>query len=187
METITIDGVYGSFTTDTDGTVNHALPLGELTFTGSVSGKSFTRTVTKDITDVYVMPENSLYWYGNISNNTVMSSKITKEANRLLFTTSGATFSSSYIINSNTNKTAHVILSQNSQADTSMIVSIANSTEYNGSIIKRLIGLESGIVYDITEFSASLDSLSEDGYLRVHTNFFNGTSFKGYCYALWLE
>ena len=65
LETITIDGVYGSFTTNSDGTVNHALPLGELTLTGSISGQSFTRTVTKDTTDVYVMPEGALYWYWN--------------------------------------------------------------------------------------------------------------------------
>ena len=65
LETVTIDGVYGSFTTNTDGTVNHALPLGELTLTGSVSGQSFTRTVTTDTADVYVMPEGALYWYGN--------------------------------------------------------------------------------------------------------------------------
>ena len=64
-ETITIDGVYGSFTTNTDGTVNHALPLGELTLHGSVSDQSFTHTITKDTTDVYVMPEGALYWYGN--------------------------------------------------------------------------------------------------------------------------
>ena len=65
LETITIDGVYGSFTTNSDGTVNHVLPLGELTLHGSVSEQSFTRTVTKDTTDIYVMPVGALYWYGN--------------------------------------------------------------------------------------------------------------------------
>ena len=64
-ETITIDGYGGSFTTNANGTASHALPLGELTLHGCVSGQSFTRTVTKDTTDVYVMPEGSLYWYGN--------------------------------------------------------------------------------------------------------------------------
>lgn len=65
LETITIDGVYGSFTTNSDGNVNHTLPLGELTLHGSVSEQSFTRIITKDTTDVYVMPEGSLYWCGN--------------------------------------------------------------------------------------------------------------------------
>lgn len=64
FETITIDGVYGSFTTNADGNCTHALPLGELTLTGSVSGQSFTRTVTSETTEVYVMPEGALYWYG---------------------------------------------------------------------------------------------------------------------------
>lgn len=68
LETITIDGVYGSFTTNSDGTVNHVLPLGELTLNGSVSCQSFTRTVAKDTTDVYAMPEGALYWYGNDVN-----------------------------------------------------------------------------------------------------------------------
>lgn len=76
-ETITIDGVYGSFTTNSDGTVNHSLPLGELILTGSVSGQSFTRTVTKDITDVYVMPDGLvLYWYGVSLNETTSFHKV---------------------------------------------------------------------------------------------------------------
>lgn len=65
LETITIDGYGGSFTTNANGTVNHSLPLGQLTLHGSVSGNSFTRTVTKETTDVKVMPDGALYWYGN--------------------------------------------------------------------------------------------------------------------------
>ena len=64
-ETITIDGYYGSFTTNADGSVSHVVPIDTITLTGSVSGQSFTRTVTSETTDVKVMPEGALYWYGN--------------------------------------------------------------------------------------------------------------------------
>ena len=64
-ETITIGGYYGSFTTGTDGSCSHVVPIDTITLTGSVSGQSFTRTVTSGTTDVYVMPEGSIYWYGN--------------------------------------------------------------------------------------------------------------------------
>lgn len=64
-ETVTIDGYGGSFTTNADGIVTHALPLGTIILKGSVSGQSFTRTVTNSTTKVYVMPEGALYWYGN--------------------------------------------------------------------------------------------------------------------------
>lgn len=97
LETITIDGVYGSFTTNSDGTVNHALPLGELTLHGSVSEQSFERTVTNDTTEVYVMPTGSLYWYGNTgswstyaygktSSYTKKLPSITKNTNSITFT-----------------------------------------------------------------------------------------------------
>ena len=64
-ETITIDGYYGSFTTNADGSVSHVVPIDTITLTGSVSGQSFTRTITSSTTKVYVMPEGALYWYGN--------------------------------------------------------------------------------------------------------------------------
>ena len=64
-ETITIDGYYGSFTTGTDGSCSHVVPIDTITLTGSVSGQSFTRTVTSGTTEVKVMPEGALYWYGN--------------------------------------------------------------------------------------------------------------------------
>lgn len=66
LETITITGLYGSptVTTNSDGNVSYYLPIGTFTFSGSVSGQSFERTVAKDTTDVYVMPEGALYWYG---------------------------------------------------------------------------------------------------------------------------
>lgn len=66
-ETITITGLYGSptITTNSDGNVNYYLPIGTFTFSGAISGQSFTRTVSKDTTEVYAMPEGALYWYGN--------------------------------------------------------------------------------------------------------------------------
>ena len=65
-ETITIEGYYGgSFTTNADGSVSHVVPMDTITLTGSVSGQSFTRTVTSDTTDVYVMPDGLVpYWFG---------------------------------------------------------------------------------------------------------------------------
>ena len=64
-ETITIDGYGGSFTTNADGSCSHVVPIDTITLTGSVSGQSFERTVTSETTEVYAMPEGSLYWYGN--------------------------------------------------------------------------------------------------------------------------
>ena len=64
-ETIKIEGFYGSFMTGTDGSCSHVVPLGEITLTGSVSEQSFTRMVTNDTTEVRVMPDDALYWYGN--------------------------------------------------------------------------------------------------------------------------
>lgn len=64
-ETITIEGYYGSFTTGTDGSCSHVVPIDTITLTGSISGQSFERTITSDTTEVYVMPEGALYWYGN--------------------------------------------------------------------------------------------------------------------------
>lgn len=65
-ETITISGLYNSptVTTNSSGSVSYSLIKGTYTFTGSVSGKSFSRTVTSSTTNVYVMPEGALYWYG---------------------------------------------------------------------------------------------------------------------------
>lgn len=41
------------------------LSAGSYTFTGSVSGYSCTVSINESTTDVYVMPEGALYWYGN--------------------------------------------------------------------------------------------------------------------------
>lgn len=76
-ETITIDGYYGSFTTNADGSVSHVVPIDTITLTGSVSGYSFTRTVTSDTTDVYVMPEGDvLYWFGYKNKDMITTQKV---------------------------------------------------------------------------------------------------------------
>lgn len=70
-ETITISGLYNSptVTTNSVGSVSYSLIKGTYTFTGGVSGQSFSRTVTSDTTDVYVMPDNFVgYWYGTSVN-----------------------------------------------------------------------------------------------------------------------
>ena len=41
----------------------------EYTFVSSVSGYSRTVTISEDMSDVYVMPEGALYWYGNECTN----------------------------------------------------------------------------------------------------------------------
>lgn len=66
-ETITISGLYNSptVTTNSSGSVSYSLIKGTYTFTGGVSGQSFSRTITSDTTNVYAMPEGALYWYGN--------------------------------------------------------------------------------------------------------------------------
>lgn len=64
-ETITIDGYYGSFTTNADGSASHVMPIDIVTLTGSISGRSFKKTITSDTTEIYVMPEGAVYWYGN--------------------------------------------------------------------------------------------------------------------------
>ena len=64
-ETITMSFTNRTITTNSDGNVNFPIPNGTYTFTGSVSGESFTRTVASDTKDVYVMPEGALYWYGS--------------------------------------------------------------------------------------------------------------------------
>ena len=64
-ETIAMSFTNRTITTNSDGNVNYPIPNGTYTFTGSVSGQSFTRTITSDTTDVWAMPEGALYWYGN--------------------------------------------------------------------------------------------------------------------------
>lgn len=61
--TITVAGK--SFTSDATGNTQHSMPWGTFSISDSVSGQSFERTITKETTDVYAMPESALYWYGN--------------------------------------------------------------------------------------------------------------------------
>lgn len=54
-----------TFTSDASGNTTKVIPWGTFTFSDSVSGQSFERTIDKNTTDLYVMPEGALYWYGN--------------------------------------------------------------------------------------------------------------------------
>lgn len=54
-----------SFTSDVSGNTSKVIPWGTFTFSDSVSGQSFERTIDRNTTDLYVMPEGALYWYGN--------------------------------------------------------------------------------------------------------------------------
>ena len=57
-----------SFTSDASGNTSKVIPWGTFTFSDSVSSQSYERTIDKNTTDLYVMPEGSLYWYGNECN-----------------------------------------------------------------------------------------------------------------------
>ena len=61
--TITVAGK--TFTSDASGNTQHSMPWGTFSISDSVSGQSFECTIDRDTTDVYVMPEHALYWYGN--------------------------------------------------------------------------------------------------------------------------
>ena len=50
---------------DASGNTTKVIPWGTFTFSDSVSGQSFKRTIDRDTTDLYVMPEGAIYWYGN--------------------------------------------------------------------------------------------------------------------------
>ena len=54
-----------SFTSDASGNTSKVIPWGTFTFSDSVSGQSYERTIDKNTTDLYIMPEGALYWYGN--------------------------------------------------------------------------------------------------------------------------
>ena len=62
--TITVDGK--TFTSDASGNTQHSMPWGTFSISDSVSGQSFACTIGRDTTNVYVMPEGALYWYGNM-------------------------------------------------------------------------------------------------------------------------
>ena len=62
--TITVAGK--SFTSDVSGNTQHSMPWGTFSISDSVSGQSYERTIDRNTTDVYVMPEGALYWYGNV-------------------------------------------------------------------------------------------------------------------------
>lgn len=61
--TITVAGK--TFTSDASGNTQHSMPWGTFNISDSVSGQSFECTIDRDTSDVYIMPEGALYWYGN--------------------------------------------------------------------------------------------------------------------------
>lgn len=85
LEAITMDGSE-LVTTNSDGNVFCQIPSGTHTFVGSISGESFTRTITSDDTDVYVMPDGALYWYGNTCGYNITYGRVslTYEINRII-------------------------------------------------------------------------------------------------------
>ena len=64
--TITVAGK--TFISDASGITQHSMPWGTISISDSVSGQSFERTIDRETTDVYVMPEGTLYWYGYNTN-----------------------------------------------------------------------------------------------------------------------
>ena len=181
-ETITIEGYYGSFTTGTDGSCSHAVPIDTITLTGSVSGQSFTRNVTSDTTDVYVMPEGSLYWYGNKMGyqwNLAIDKTNYVELQRVYTTYNG--ISSKIDVSNYSNLKAIV---KNISTSYGNNVGISTALNYSTNPIK-----ETGYIKDNGEpMTISLDiSNYNDSYYCLVWNAGSSSGTIGYCYALWLE
>lgn len=214
-EKITIDGYGGSFTTNADGTVNHVLPLGELTFHGSVSGNSFTRTVTKETTDVKVMPDGALYWYGNEctditggfesciwrKNSTSVDIGFAKNTNDLYtkvylydYGTTHAGWVTHDKINTKSFSKIYMLVSTKISGETKFVgVGIVNSKDtINGSTIDKRM-----IVYNISAQPGSNGTENEliecdisngydDNFVMMFIGF-NVTNSIANVHAIWLE
>ena len=82
LEKITLDG-NTLVTTNSDGSVTTSVPYGTHTSSVSMSGQSFTRTVTSSTTEVYAMPEGALYWCENSKTIVTSSGSPTIKTNEI--------------------------------------------------------------------------------------------------------
>lgn len=197
LETITISGLYNSptVTTNSDGSVSYSLIKGTYTFTGGVSGQSFSRVVTNSTTTVYVMPEGSIYWYGNElipinlyntnymsfgqtwSTTTVSSSK---ETDHLYISNNvdgkGGTVFVNNIINKDNYSTAHIIYSGSGGGLFGVVANVtANASPYMYSTPSR-----STVKNELTVDLASMGS-------NFYFAFLIGSVVNNSIYAIWLD
>ena len=200
-ETITIDGVCGSFTTNSDGTVSHALPLGELILHGSVSNEYFTRTITKETMDVYVMPETALYWYGNECSNftggwvtgdyhdfhsyNVNSGKL--QSNQMYFSYKGASnysicIQSMSCINLSNYSSLCVNVSSISTSYTSPYLALE---AYDSS--KNMTGKVGNVSSQVRVETLDISSVAELGYINLRAVLGNSSSAYLTVDKIWLE
>ena len=186
-ETITIDGYYGSFTTNEDGSVSHVVPVDTITLTGSVSGQSFERTVTSETTEVYAMPEGSLYWYGNSKTIVTLYGSPTIKTNEI------------YLYASNNSRTGVIIEDLVSPIYNSLHVkyyasNIVGSREDHGFNIELIDQDKSTYLWaksthNAGNYNATYDisSVTSEGYITLNFNTYVG--YSGYCsiYEVWVE
>lgn len=186
-ETITIDGYYGSFTTNEDGSVSHVVPVDTITLTGSVSGQSFERTVTSETTEVYAMPEGSLYWYGNSKTIVTLYGSPTIKTNEI------------YLYASNNSRTGVIIEDLVSPIYNSLHVkyyasNIVGSREDHGFNIglidqDKSTYLWAKSTHNAGNYNATYDisSVTSEGYITFDFNTYVG--YSGYCsiYEVWVE
>lgn len=200
-ETITIDGYGGSFTTNADGSVSHALPLGTITLKGSVSGQSFTRTVTSSTTNVYVMPEGALYWYGNECKDVTGGWKRligfpnytyslgTKNTNNMFVKSTGSnngqSIATQNAIDLSTYNTVHgIFLFSGTSASYNCYVIFCKNNTYPTENVFSL-GAQEGHSDLQKQISIDISSYTENLYANFDAS--NSSTRNGYLYALWLE
>ena len=168
------------------------MPLGELTLTGSISEQSFTRTVASDTTDVYVMPEGSLYWYGNFFKKMVKTyhkdqvgdANLTVNTNYFVIQRTSGMFDYMTEDKINLSKFTSCKCIVNASGDYCETM-ICNTRPRTQNTAEQYFGREGNGVYGTT-FTSSCDisSISSDEYVGFCI-WGNNASIT--CYALWLE
>ena len=203
-EQITIIGIYNSptVTTNSEGSINCQLPIGEFTFSGSISGESFVRNINKDTNKVYVMPEHSLYWYGNECTDITGGWQCWNAQNGGYgIGTSTLLSNSIYFASSGVNQTQYassklpIAIEKFSNLHSKLEIKTQKSTQYCsfgygitsevsvGSHIQSTIVGTSASSVGIHQLTTDVSSYNEEYYV-FGTAYYLG---NGYTYALWLE
>lgn len=177
-----------SFTSDASGNTTKVIPWGTFTFSDSVSGKSYERTVDKDTTDLYVMPEGALYWYGNMNTEFVSNNynTITAKINELQMIHASRNSTEWDSIGSYTKD----IIPKNGALKLHIICKFvkADNDDDGLEIIynrQKLAVLSTG--YTINVDSAYDISTISDGKIEISGYCYGARSCTIYLYALWLE
>ena len=208
-ESITVDG-NTLVTTNSDGSVTTSVPYGTHDYTGVISSQSFSRTVGKDTTDVYVMPEGALYWYGNecewLSGGWMKSAvapenseynTFAKQTNDLLIRFVEYARNTSHghnVQNSAQNKnlvdlsryskikfTATTISKSNIVGVYSLIANFSNS---NYEIICNIVG-NTGASATNKTYEKDISDITDLAYVNFYSHILVGIT--GYIYSVWFE